>query len=61
MIVDVINRSGDVLISGAVIIKSDEKRFHLLLAEGFPRSVLMSDLDSGKYKIISHRDVKDAL
>ena len=58
MIVDVINRSGDVLISGAVIIKSDEKRFYLLLAEGFQRSVLMSDLESGKYKIISHREVE---
>ena len=61
MIVDVLNCSGDVVISGAIIMKSDEKRFYLLLAEGFQRSVLMEDLDSGKYKIISHRDVKDTL
>ena len=58
MIVDVLNRSGDTVISGAIIMKSDEKRFYLLLAEGFQRSVLMSDLDSGKYKIISHREVE---
>jgi hypothetical protein len=51
MIVDVINRSGDVVLESAIIMKSDEKRFYLLTAEGFERSVLMSDLDSGKYTI----------
>jgi hypothetical protein len=51
MIVDVINRSGDTVLESAIIMKSDEKRFYLLTAEGFERSVLMSDLDSGKYTI----------
>lgn len=55
MIVDVINRSGDVVLESAIIMKSDEKRFYLLTAEGFERSVLMSDLDSGKYTIKAAR------
>ena len=57
MIVDVINRSGDVVLENAIIVKSDEKRFHLITAEGYPRSVRMSDLDSGKYTIKAARGV----
>jgi hypothetical protein len=59
MVVDVLNRSGDVVISGAIIVKSDEKRFHLMLKEGYPRAVLMSDLNDGKYKIVAHRTTED--
>lgn len=55
MIVDVINRSGDAVLESAIIMRSDEKRFYLLTAEGFERSVLMSDLDSGKYTIKAAR------
>lgn len=54
MIVDVINRSGVVELESALIVRSDEERFYLLV-NGYQRSVRIEDLDSGKYRMIAHR------
>ena len=57
MIVDVINRSGVVELESALIVRSDEERFYLLV-NGYQRSVRIEDLDSGKYRMIAHRTVE---
>jgi len=54
MIVDVINRSGVVELESALIVRSDEERFYLIV-NGYQRSVRIEDLDSGKYRMIAHR------
>lgn len=56
MVVDVINRNGVVELENALIIRSDSERFYLLV-NGYQRSVRIKDLDSGKYKLVAHRNV----
>lgn len=58
MIVDVINRSGVVELESAIILRSDSERFYLLV-NGYERAVRISDLDSGKYRIVAHRRVEN--